>query len=249
VDFTVWDTGIGIAAEDLPRLFQDFVQLDARLARQYEGAGLGLALVRRLVELHGGHVKAESDGPGQGSRFTVSLPWPDEKPLAPSAENNLEETRAARAIDSGANPATAALILVADDNPAFLEVLQATLAARGYPVALARDGEAALALAQQLRPAVVVMDVQMPKLDGLEAIRQMRADSALAATPILALTALAMPGDRERCLAAGANAYLTKPVNLVKLAQTIDTLCPPAVRGPQSAATPVRPPGESGDGG
>ena len=75
VEFTVWDTGIGIAAEDLPRLFQDFVQLDARLARNYEGTGLGLALVKRLAELHSGRVKAESDGLGKGSRFTVSLPW------------------------------------------------------------------------------------------------------------------------------------------------------------------------------
>ena len=75
MEFTVWDTGIGITAADLPRLFQDFVQLDSRLAREYEGTGLGLALVRRLAELHGGQVKAESEGPGKGSRFTVSLPW------------------------------------------------------------------------------------------------------------------------------------------------------------------------------
>jgi signal transduction histidine kinase len=83
VEFLVWDTGIGIAAEDLPRLFRDFVQLDARLARNYEGTGLGLALVRRLAELHGGQVRAESDGPGKGSRFTVSLPWEEAQKSPP----------------------------------------------------------------------------------------------------------------------------------------------------------------------
>ena len=212
-EFTVWDTGIGIAAEDLPRLFQDFVQLDTRLARDYEGTGLGLATVWRLAELHGGQVKAESDGPGKGSRFTVSLPWAGEKTLEPPAANHSAETAVA-VLASDLKPTKPALVLIAEDNPIILNVLQSTLAAQGYPVVVAEDGEAALAQARQLRPALVVMDLQMPKLDGLEAIRQMRADPALAATPVLALTARAMPGDRERCLAAGANDYLSKPVNL-----------------------------------
>ena len=222
-EFTVWDTGIGIAAENLPRLFQDFVQLDTRLARDYEGTGLGLATVRRLAELHGGQVKAESDGPGKGSRFTVSLPWAGEKTLEPPAENHSAETAVA-VLASDLKPTKPALILIAEDSPIILNVLQSTLAAQGYQVALAEDGAAALALARQLHPALVVMDIQMPKLDGLEAIRQMRADPALAAIPVLALTALAMPDDRRRCLEAGANDYLSKPVNLKEFISVVRRL-------------------------
>ena len=224
VDFTVWDTGIGIAGTDLPRLFQDFVQLDTRLAREYEGTGLGLALVRRLAELHGGQVKAESDGPGKGSRFTVSLPWepaafaplPTPKPRGP--------TDAVRPLTGPAVTREAPLILVVDDQPALLLAVQGILKANAYQVEALEDSRIALARARTLRPALVLVDIQMPHVDGLTLIRQMRADPALASTPILALTALAMPGDREQCLAAGANEYFSKPVNLNDLVTTVRRL-------------------------
>ena len=118
----------------------------------------------------------------------------------------------------------ASLILGVDDQPALLLAIQGILKANAYQVEALADRRIALALARQLRPALVVMDLQMPKLDGLEAIRQMRADPVLISTPILALTARAMPGDRERCLDAGANDYLSKPVNLKEFVSAVRRL-------------------------
>jgi PAS domain S-box-containing protein len=219
VAFTVWDTGIGIAPEDMGRLFKPFMQLDSRLAREYEGTGLGLSLVARLVELHGGGVDLTST-PGAGSRFTVSLPWgaaerqglptPPAKPR-PSLPVPLQ---------SG-DQATAPLILLAEDNESNIIVTADYLAKTGYRVAVARDGAAAVQQVQQERPALILMDLQMPVMDGVEAIRRIRADAAFADIPIIALTALVMPGDREGCLRAGANDYLCKPVSLRTLLEVI----------------------------
>ncbi len=226
VDFTVRDTGVGIAPEDLPRLFQDFVQLDARLAREYEGTGLGLAMVRRLVELHGGQVRAESEGLGKGSRFTVSLPWVAFLERAAPAEEAPPRPAVARAAGPAAT-GRAPLILVVDDQPIVLLAVQRIVQANGYRVETIQDSRTAWALARALQPALMLIDVQMPYLDGLELIRQIRADPDLASLPLIALTALAMPGDRERCLQAGANDYLSKPVPMTDLLRAIRRLLSP----------------------
>ena len=219
IRFTVWDTGIGIPSDKVNLLFQPFVQLDSGFSREYDGTGLGLALVRRLAELHGGRVGVESEGiPGRGSRFTVWLPW---QPTAGSQS-------AAPANDPSAgtenhHPAVAAgqpLVLLADDNATSLTVLSDYLTACGFQVAQAHDGAEAVERARTLRPALVVMDIQMPGLNGLEAIRALKT-GAQNAPRIIALTALAMPGDKEQCLAAGADLYLSKPVRLIELAQSI----------------------------
>jgi CheY-like chemotaxis protein len=112
--------------------------------------------------------------------------------------------------------------LLAEDNEANVETLSGYLEVKGYRVMVAHDGREALELAQQERPDVILMDIQMPGMDGLEAMRHIRRDGRLAGVPIIALTALAMPGDRETCLAAGANAYLSKPVNLKGLVEAIE---------------------------
>jgi signal transduction histidine kinase/CheY-like chemotaxis protein len=345
IHFTVWDTGIGIAPEGMNRLFQPFVQLDSSLSRQYAGTGLGLTLVYRLTEMHGGSVSLESQV-GQGSRFTVSLPWqepvlgaepaePDmpgvpaihrvliieDSPAAagqltryldelgletvvhpreegaigkalavqpdviildillpgPSGWDVLEQLKTeprtqdipvlivsvvderSRGLALGAagylvkpisrpqlrqalsqtlllgveEPAPLAatadqepeaerpLILLAEDNESSINTVLDYLLDRGYRVAVARDGAEALERAREERPDLILMDVQMPGMDGLEATRHMRADADLADVPIIALTALAMPGDRERCLEVGANEYLSKPVSLRELVQAI----------------------------
>jgi PAS domain S-box-containing protein len=223
VAFTVWDNGIGIAPENMSQLFKPFVQLDSRLARAYEGTGLGLSLVLRMAELHGGSVAMESDGvAGHGSRFTIWLPWQPSKagPVEPAAS---QRAKAGRQPASQATSGQMQLVLLADDNELTLQVLSDFLLARAYRVAIAHNGAEALEQALALRPAAIVMDIQMPGIDGLEAMRRLMANPALAATPVVALTALAMPGDRERCLAAGAKEYLTKPVNLGKLAGAIET--------------------------
>jgi len=351
VDLTVWDSGIGIAFEQMSRLFQPFVQLDSRLARQYEGTGLGLALVYRMVEMHGGSIAVTSEV-GRGSRFTVALPWhsagagaqapasaapkqaalhrtairrvlivedspktadqitrylheldiesdtvpngagivaraiaerpdlilldlllPDisgwdvlallkaeprthaipvviisvidershglalgaaeylVKPvaradfqrilpaLAPRGDTPLQ---APAAPDTPARATPPPVVLLAEDNEANIKMISDYLDTCGYQVVVARNGTEAIARAREARPAIVLMDIQMPGMDGLEATRRIRTIEDLVDLPIIALTALAMPGDRERCLAAGANDYLSKPVSLRGLAILIE---------------------------
>jgi CheY-like chemotaxis protein len=225
ITFCVWDTGIGITPEDLPRLFKPFVQVDSSLSRQHEGTGLGLALVTRLVELHGGSLSVESE-PDQGSRFIVSLPWQDTFELTQKLEpaERLSDPPAPTSEVSVEHP----LILLAEDNEANIQLLVEYLTDEGYRVVVARNGAEAIDRAKEERPALILMDVQMPGMDGLEATRCLRADAQLASIPIIAVTALAMPGDREQCLAAGANDYLSKPISLKKLAKTIAAHLEPA---------------------
>ena len=228
VCFTVWDTGIGIAAADQARLFQPFVQVDSRLSRQHTGTGLGLALVAQLAALHGGRVEVESEGvPGKGSRFTVVLPWPPTR--LSELQRALDESPASQTPGGLASPSATAgpgpLILLADDNELNTTTLQRLLLAAGYTqTTVARNGREALAMIRAWRPALVLMDIQMPEMDGLEVIQILRADAdaQLAATPVIAVTALAMAGDRERCLAAGADDYLAKPLRAANLKQKLD---------------------------
>jgi PAS domain S-box-containing protein len=214
IAFTVWDTGIGIAAADMERLFQPFTQVDGRLARSYEGIGLGLTLVQRLTALHGGSVQVASL-PGVGSRFTVTLPWSEDDNFP-----SLEPGPARREVrPTWVRPPR---VLVAEDHEPTLELYVEQLSRVGCAVTTARTGTAALAQIQAQRPDIVVLDIQMPELDGLSVIQRIRADAVVSATPIIAVTALAMPGDRERCLKAGASAYLAKPVSAGTLVATLE---------------------------
>ncbi|MBI4861364.1 MAG: PAS domain S-box protein [Candidatus Riflebacteria bacterium] len=222
IRFVVWDTGIGMNDSDLTRLFKPFVQIDSALSRRFSGSGLGLALVQRLAELHGGSISVEST-PGQGSRFMLLLPWnpmPAVAPVSPETEPGPRPAADLAAPKAGA----AASILLADDDPAVSTALCDGLEARGYAVTLACDGQEAVEKFKELRPDLVVMDIHMPVLDGLDAIRLMRsdADPVLRTVPIVALTALAMPGDRERIMAAGATDCRTKPVRIRSLVETIE---------------------------
>jgi CheY-like chemotaxis protein len=221
VDFTVWDTGIGIAPEDVKRLFQPFVQLDSSLSRQYTGAGLGLALVRQLTDLHGGSVSVESQV-GQGSRFTVSLPWHETSGRAPADKGPVDQKVEKPCPPVSLSSGHLVTILLVEDDETNLGVISDYMSAKGYRVIAARDGHEAIRRAREEKPDVILMDIQMSGLDGLEAIRRIRTEVGLVKTPIIALTALAMPGDRERCLEAGANDYLSKPVGLRNLLSAIE---------------------------
>ena len=224
VHFTVWDTGIGIEPEDITRLFQPFVQLDSSLSREYTGTGLGLALVHHLADLHGGGVSVESKV-GRGSRFTVSLPW--RQGAEEQRSKGAGEIESTGQRTAPLHPrAPAPLLLLAEDNEVSINVVSDYLESWGYRVVVARNGFETIERARGERPDLILMDIQMRDLDGLEATRRLRADAdpAVAAVPIIALTALAMPGDRERCLAAGANEYLSKPVSLKGLVQAIEML-------------------------
>ncbi len=345
VRFTVWDTGIGIAPADAAKLFRTFTQLDSGLSRDQEGTGLGLALVAKLVELHGGSVVLESE-PGHGTRFIVTLPLVtvlapvlvpaphDEtdrrsyrrvliieddptsgamfvKYLTEQGLSSVVHTRGEEAVDvalherpdvivldiqlpgeSGwmvlmklkehhatrdipvvvisvvdepqksralgavahfTKPVTRAqfadffqrpavapphraarltpapsavgpLVLLAEDNAANVQTIGGYLEDKGYAMLYAMNGLVAVQLARERHPALILMDIQMPVMDGLTAIREIRADASMQDLPIIALTALAMAGDRERCLAAGATEYLSKPVNLKGLAALVSRL-------------------------
>jgi PAS domain S-box-containing protein len=216
--FQVVDTGIGIAANDLQRLFQPFVQISSSLNRQYEGTGLGLALVKQIVELHGGQVMAESEV-GKGSCFSVALPYEMSQSSAPESPT-VSTTLPPVVID----PDNAPLILLAEDNEANIQTFSSYLTAINYRIVTARNGEEAVAMAKAESPDIILMDIQMPDMDGLEAIALIRADETIAAIPIIALTALAMEGDRERCLAAGANEYLSKPIKFRQLNSAIQRI-------------------------
>ena len=216
----VSDTGIGIDPDTFDKLFKPFVQVDSGLARQYSGTGLGLPLVLRMAELHQGGVTVESRL-GSGSTFTIRLPYHAKSEDAAHAADTLA-TRASDHPDDRLH----GRLLVVEDNPVTLTVLHDYLAARGFTVQTATSGAAAVMAALGEPPDLVLMDIQMPGMDGFEATRLLRnqPDPRLALVPIIALTALAMPGDRERCLLAGMNHYVTKPVQLDTLVESISML-------------------------
>lgn len=220
--FGIIDTGVGIAPEDIDRLFQPFVQVDSDLNRQYEGTGLGLTLVKRLVELHGGDVTISSQL-DVGSCFTIDLPYEEIESPKPDVVIKLSPSEQLMP-SAQSDQLTSPLVLLAEDNEANIISISAYLHAKEYRLIVAKNGEEAIALAKSQRPNLILMDIQMPRLDGLEAIRQIRLDPSLEKVPIVALTALAMSGDRERCLAAGANEYLSKPVKLKELSLAIQKL-------------------------
>jgi signal transduction histidine kinase len=216
----VIDTGIGIAAENIQKLFKPFVQIDSALNRQYEGTGLGLSLVKQMVELHGGKVGLTSEL-GIGSRFFIELPYSSNVGCS-SEMFDRDQTATISQLDT---PTTGKsqlpLILIAEDNEANIMTISSYLSAKGYRIVLAKNGEEAIAIALSARPDLILMDVQMPLMDGLEATKQIRQITSLVKVPIIALTALAMADDRDRCLAAGANEYLTKPIKLKELVTMI----------------------------
>jgi PAS domain S-box-containing protein len=343
VNIVVWDTGIGIAKENLARLFQPFVQLDSSLSRQYSGTGLGLSLVRRMAELMNGSVVVESQV-NKGSRFTLTLPLvtgvarvvapppPPEKepervasalviedsveasetlsrylgelgtkvftdltgdaaveqavangvelifldlhlptssgwdvlqrlrsdsrtahipvvivsvedpPTTPKPEYTdyivkpVRRERLAKAIQK-ASPNTGVgkalvvsqttrkkRVLIAEDNETNVLTLTDYLYSKGYELLFARNGAEAITAAEAHRPDLILMDIQMPVMNGMEAMEALKRDPDLSKIPVIALTSLAMPGDREKCIAAGARAYISKPVSLRSLAQTMETI-------------------------
>lgn len=218
VMITAWDNGIGVSEKDLTQLFLPFVQLDSGLARETTGTGLGLALVAQMARLHGGSVSAVSQ-PGKGSRFTIALPW--EPALPVDTIQRLRNTGKLPALkpDEGKRPT----ILLIEDTQAVTMMISDYLQLNGYKVVTAQDGVEGIAQAKNMRPDLILMDIMMPRMDGLQATRKLRSEPEFKRTPIIALTALAMPNDRERCLAAGMDEYISKPVNLKVLVKIIQS--------------------------
>ncbi|MEW7982902.1 MAG: response regulator [gamma proteobacterium symbiont of Phacoides pectinatus] len=217
VHLSVWDTGIGIEEGHQARLFEPFVQLDNEPIRRYSGTGLGLTLVNRLAQLHGGAIEVESH-PGQGSRFTFSLPWKKARNLPEKVEirgGTLDND------DTPPENLGRIHILLAEDNVANRGMISEFLRHQGLSVSIALDGPDVIRQATGGNPDIILMDIQLKELNGFEVTRELRRHPGLAQTPIIALTALAMPGDRERCLEAGMDDYLSKPMGLKELYRRI----------------------------
>ena len=219
LQIAIADTGTGISPENIPKLFQPFIQIDSALNRKYQGTGLGLALVKRIVEVHGGTVGLISEV-GVGSCFTIVIPCADVIFPSPELETPIDLSYES----SQAKHDNYFSILLAEDNETNIEMLSPYLEAKGYHLLFAKNGLEAIALAKSHQPDLILMDVQMPIMDGLEATKQIRLDPNLVNIPIIALTALAMVGDRDRCIAAGANDYCSKPIRLKELTQMMENL-------------------------
>jgi CheY-like chemotaxis protein len=175
----------------------------------------------KLTELHGGSVKVESEL-GKGSCFTVILPWNEEE--SNSQKQVLRKSEAVKNLNQPMlNSSPRGNILLAEDNESNILAIQDTLADHGYMVTVARNGREAIAIAEESPPDLILMDIQMPQMDGIEATRRLRTKPEFVSVPIIALTALAMPGDRERCLESGANEYISKPVSPKELRKIIET--------------------------
>lgn len=209
----VGDTGMGIAPEDQLAIFESFRQASATTKGVREGTGLGLAITKRLVEHHGGTIWVRSDL-GRGSRFFFTLPIAAQQPDAEQPE--------VKAAPEPVRAASGKRVLVADDNPAGLELVRESLKPFTSSIVEAANGREALEKIRSSRPDLVLLDIQMPEMDGYQVVRAIRRDPSLHGLRVVALTAFAMEGDREKALDAGFDDYITKPVTMSKLKAQLD---------------------------
>jgi CheY-like chemotaxis protein len=208
VILAVTDSGIGIPKDMLPRVFELFTQGDATTSRSHTGLGIGLALARRLIELHGGSIDAHSEGPGLGSRFTIRM----------AVSNAIADVRVV-----ASPPLTARIscrVVVIDDNPAAARSIQRLVMWLGGECRVAHNGEAGLAEMRELRPDIVILDIGMPGLDGYETCRRIRHEFGPHVV-LVALTGWGQQRDKQNAMQAGFDVHLTKPADPVALEQLL----------------------------
>jgi two-component system, chemotaxis family, sensor kinase Cph1 len=215
---TVSDTGVGIAPADQERIFEPFQQVESTEARQYHGTGIGLTVVRQLVELHGGRIWLESS-PGQGSSFHFVLP------------DSLSRSEVQEVETAGAGPLQPAeaaeerpTILVVDDIPAHMSVMRLAVTSRGYQMHGVGTGAEAMAWLEHHRPGVIILDMQLPDTDGFSLAAEIRSRVETHALPIIAVSADALSINEERAKASGCDAFLTKPIDIAQLLLTIEAV-------------------------
>jgi CheY-like chemotaxis protein len=208
VVLSVRDTGVGIAADLLPHVFDVFVQGTSTLDRSQGGLGIGLSLVRRMAELHGGGIEAESKGPGGGSTFTLRLP---------RIEHQAAPAPAPTATPEQGKPS----VLLIEDNDDGREMMTMMLGCYGYEVQSAADGLLGLAAAERFQPDLALIDIGLPGIDGYEVARRLRADPATRDIKLIALTGYGLADDLRRVMDAGFDLHLVKPVDIEQLMEAI----------------------------
>ncbi len=212
LEIVVSDDGVGISPEVLPRVFDLFSQGDRSLERSQGGLGIGLALVKRLVEMHGGQVSAHSDGPNRGSRFTITLPFRSARAGKEEPAAVLPAGRAARRI------------LVVEDHQDSADALRMLLSEIGHEVRMASEGHEALDVARSFVPEVILLDIGLPGIDGYELARRLRELPETRDAHLVAVSGYGQQKDRERSAAAGFDTHLTKPVDPAKLTGVINAI-------------------------
>ncbi|HEY2761186.1 MAG TPA: response regulator [Pirellulales bacterium] len=221
--FSVSDTGIGISPKDQERIFTPFAQVDPSTTRRHGGIGLGLAIASDLIGAMRGKLAVQSDvGDGSTFSFTIPLPKATRESVDGRTDGASATTKSAIGEKLDSSVRQKLRVLLAEDVKANQMLVKYALKQRGHEVDIAQDGREAIELAATGRYDVVLMDVQMPIMDGFQATAAIRALPKVGSVPIIALTAHAMPSDRDRCLSAGMNGYLAKPLDLVQLAEVVE---------------------------
>jgi signal transduction histidine kinase/CheY-like chemotaxis protein len=222
VVFQVTDTGIGMTPEQLGKLFQAFMQADASTSRKFGGTGLGLAISRKFCQLMGGDITVQSEH-GKGSTFTVTLPAEVKDPTVQAASATIRSTPDSALLAApkpgGAGRTSHAIVLVIDDDPSVHDLMRRSLEKDGFRVEVAADGKSGLALAKQLRPAVITLDVMMPRMDGWAVLTALKGDPATADIPVIMLTIV---DDKQMGFALGAADYFTKPIDFQRLHHVLE---------------------------
>jgi CheY-like chemotaxis protein len=213
----VTDRGIGIPADHLPRIFQLFAQVETASDRSQGGLGIGLSLVRGLVEMHGGTIEANSEGPGRGSELIVRLPRANAEPLS--------ESHAAEPDGAKTSPTPKYRILVVDDNQLSARSTAIALGLMGHDLATARDGIEGIERARTFQPDVILMDIGLPEMNGHETARRMRQQPGGKNIILIAVTGYGQEADRRRSLEAGFDYHLVKPLNFAELKDKLSELC------------------------
>jgi CheY-like chemotaxis protein len=201
---SVRDTGVGIPADQLPHIFEMFAQVDQSLERSRGGLGIGLTLVRRLAELHGGSAEARSEGAGKGSEFVICLPV---------LEDAGTMTHEPAQLDGEAGGPGKGRVLLVDDNRDAAVSLATVLKASGYEVRVAYDGEEGIATAERFRPQIVLLDISLPKLNGYAVARRLRAQPGGKEMVLIATTGWGQDDDRRRSFEAGFDHHMVKPID------------------------------------